>query len=59
MFLPPLKNKFALLLPAKYFDFAPGSKLRFCPLSIYSFAFSFSLKNTILPSAKNYVFTPP
>ncbi|MFS7976228.1 hypothetical protein Hanom_Chr10g00889991 [Helianthus anomalus] len=41
MFLPPFKNKFTLLLPAKYFNFAPGSKLRCCPVSIYSFAISF------------------
>ncbi|MFS7968562.1 hypothetical protein Hanom_Chr09g00799001 [Helianthus anomalus] len=34
MILPPLKNKFTLLLPAKYFNFAPGSKLRFCPVQI-------------------------
>ncbi|MFS8008135.1 hypothetical protein Hanom_Chr14g01269181 [Helianthus anomalus] len=41
MFLLSLKNKFMLLLPTKYFNFAPGSKLRFCPVSIYSFAISF------------------
>ncbi|MFS8005959.1 hypothetical protein Hanom_Chr13g01243591 [Helianthus anomalus] len=29
MFLPPLKNKFTLLFPAKIFNFTLGSKLRF------------------------------
>ncbi|KAF5786941.1 hypothetical protein HanXRQr2_Chr10g0447181 [Helianthus annuus] len=31
-FLPPFKNKFMLLLPAKNSNFSLSSKLRFCPV---------------------------
>ncbi|MFS7900387.1 hypothetical protein Hanom_Chr00s109963g01807341 [Helianthus anomalus] len=59
MFFSPLKNKFTFLLVAKYFNFTPGSKLRFCPVSIYSFAISFFPLKLRFPHQVKVMFLPP